>query len=168
MEKFLAILGGLVVLALAFLLAPIGIAAAIDWSPAQTNVAMTGLFTVCGGGVAALALGFGLVAGIALLRDRRRDDAPPTYPPAYPPEVISNGRGSYSELEMLRAEKMRLDMHRQALAIERDRRALLPQAPPAPPAEDPWYSAAGDFQVIDGITAAGWDDDGASSPSGRW
>lgn len=154
MDKFLAVVGGLVVLALAFLLAPIGIAVALEWQPNQTNALLTGGFSVCGGAVAITGLAFGLAAGINLMQERKRvqqqRDQNTLIPPPTPYDV---GRGLQpaSAMEFLKQQKLMQDIQRQQLVIERERQALLPKPPQQEEEPDLW-SVTTDWAYLDSVS----------------
>lgn len=144
MDKAMQYLGGLLLVLVLAVAAPIGIAAAIEWSPAQTNAAMTGMFSVCGGSVALLALGLGVAAGLGATRGARLE------------EGRNGGRGRVQvvedwELEEMKRERARVDLRRALLAEEKDRRALLP-APERKQEADPadaWLAQMPAWEFVD-------------------
>ena len=140
MGDFFKSLGMLAILALLVLVAPVGIAIATTWEPAQTSGLVTGGLTICGGAVAVGALGFGLAAGAMLFRDRRRgEDA---HLPAAPSYTVQAPR---AELDYWRTQRAMIDAQRAGLTLERDRRAL-----DAPAAAQDWPTAS-DWQYTDAL-----------------
>jgi len=143
MDKALQMLGGLALLLVLAVGAPVGIAMAIEWSPAQTNAAMTGIFAICGGSVALLALGFGVAAGIGATRGAR------------PEEGRGGGRGKSQvvdwELEEMKRQRAAVDFQRALVGLERDRRSLLP-APEREEEVDPadaWVAQMPAWEFVD-------------------
>ena len=135
MDKALTILALLAVLALLVAVAPVAIAAAIGWTPEQTNSLMTGGMAVCGGAVGLCALAAGLAFGLALGRDKRheREERSASYAVSAPAAARS------SDLEYWRAERARIDAQQAALRLEQARRALEPAQ--TTPAADMWQQA---------------------------
>lgn len=144
MDKAMQWLGGLLIAGVLFLVVPIGIAAAIGWTPAQTNTAMTGLFTMCGGSLAIFALGLGVALGVGATRGARSE------------EGRRSGRGRAQvvedwELEDIKRQRAAVDYQRALAGLERDRRALLP-APERPAEVDPadaWLAELPAWEFID-------------------
>lgn len=145
MDKAFQWLGGLLLVLVLAVGAPIGIAVAKGWTPAQTNSAMTGMFAVCGGSVALVALGFGVAAGLGATRGARGEQ--------------SGGRTSERprqiagdwEIDEIKREKARWDLQRTMMAAERDRRALLP-APEQEREVDPadaWLAELPAWEFVD-------------------
>jgi len=143
MDKALQYLGGALLLLLLAVGAPIGIAAAIEWSPAQTNAAMTGVFAICGGSVALFALALGAAVGLGATRGTRSE------------EGRGAGRGKTQvvdwELEEMKRQRAAVDYQRALVGLERDRRALLP-APERQEEIDPadaWLAAMPAWEFVD-------------------
>lgn len=145
MDKATQWLGGLLLVLALGVAAPIGVAVALGWTPAQTNSLMTGMFAVCGGSVALLALGFGVAAGLGASRGVR--------PPAEEIRGGARGRGQVVdwELEEIKRQRAAVDYQRALTALERDRRALLP-APEQPAEVDPadaWLAEMPAWEFVD-------------------
>ena len=140
MGDFFKSLGMLAILALLVLVAPVGIAIATTWEPAQTSGLVTGGLTICGGAVAVGALGFGLAAGAMLFRDRRRgEDA------HLPATSYTVGPAPRAELDYWRTQRAMIDAQRAGLTLEKDRRAL-----DAPTVAQDWPTAS-DWQYTDAL-----------------
>jgi hypothetical protein len=100
---------------------PVGLAIAGDWTPRETSSLLTGTFAVCGSGIALFAIAAGLAIGHGLTRRRQRDAQP------------TPGAATYQvgDIDELRRQRQIVDLQRARLALERDRRSLLPAAPEA-------------------------------------
>ena len=148
MSDVTKLLGLLAVLALLVLVAPVGIAIAATWQPAQTSGLLTGGLAICGGAVGVGALGFGLAAGASLFRDRRGSPSLPAAP-SYP---------APRELDYWRSQRAMIDAQRAGVALEKDRRLL--DAPTAVPVED--WPTARDWQYTDALAGQPPPGDGAT------
>lgn len=145
MDKIMQWIIGLIIILVLGVAVPVGIAVATDWSPQQTNAAMSGVFAICGGSVALAALGFGVAAGIGTARAARTDE-----PRDARTRVIPTGDWQLDELKRQRAA---VDLERAILAAERDRRALLPE-PPSAPERDPvetWLAQMPAWEFVDTV-----------------
>ena len=143
MDKVTQWLGGLLLLLVLSVGAPVGIAVALGWTPAQTNSLMTGAFAICGGSVALFALGLGAAIGLGATRGARQEDG------------RSAGRGKPQvvdwELDEVKRQQAVVNLQRAMLAAERDRRRLLPE-PEEPEQVDPadaWLAQMPAWEFVD-------------------